>query len=263
MDYGAMGKTYYISAVAGANNESSLVLMSKEKATYGENEWFFFTPRERKYPNGARPNRKAASGYWKATGTDKPILTSCGSHTIGVKKALVFYKDDWVLCRVRKKDDTQRKMWQGQSSYKAEPLGLIPKVAEPCPKIINPSPDTVTEYLNNGCPLLAYILAAHEVPRVENRSTLNCGDGNVNKNNSTGILSGGSLQGGNVNNYSITSIQKDMTVLQTSVVADSCISNLINPLKRKPNEEHADYEYPGQSNRKLNTFNPNMFTYGY
>ncbi|KAI3957446.1 hypothetical protein MKW98_003167 [Papaver atlanticum] len=268
------------------------------KAAYGEKEWFFFTPRERKYPNGARPNRKAASGYWKATGTDKPIFTCCGSQTIGVKKALVFYKgqpandtktnwimheyrllenmfqpslergpmtlDDWVLCRVRQKDDTQKKMWQGQNSYKAEPLGLIPKVAEPCPKIINPSPDTVTEYLNNGCPLLAYILAAQEVPRVENRSTLSCGDGNVNENSSTGILSSVILQGGSVNNNSSTPIHKDITVFQTSVVADSCISNLISPLKRKkPNEEHADYEYPGQSNRKLNTFNPNIFTYGY
>ncbi|XP_021637435.2 NAC transcription factor 29-like [Hevea brasiliensis] len=105
------------------------------KALFGENEWFFFSPRDRKYPNGARPNRTAASGYWKATGTDKPILTSNGSQCLGVKKALVFYKgrapngiktnwtmheyrllndnhqlhklrgsmrlDDWVLCRIR------------------------------------------------------------------------------------------------------------------------------------------------------------------
>ncbi|KAK9154492.1 hypothetical protein Sjap_001972 [Stephania japonica] len=74
------------------------------KATFGEKEWYFFTPRDRKYPNGARPNRAAVSGYWKATGTDKPILASSssssssqaqvGNHNknIGVKKALVFYK---------------------------------------------------------------------------------------------------------------------------------------------------------------------------
>ncbi|XP_028075350.1 NAC domain-containing protein 2-like [Camellia sinensis] len=34
----------------------------------------------------------AASGYWKAAGTDKPILSSCGARIFGVKKALVFYR---------------------------------------------------------------------------------------------------------------------------------------------------------------------------
>ncbi|KAG0498250.1 hypothetical protein HPP92_002941 [Vanilla planifolia] len=111
-----------------------------EKAFFGEGEWFFFSPRDRKYPNGVRPNRSAGSGYWKATGTDKPILVAGGTRCIGVKKALVFYKgrppkgvktdwvmheyrlldsvvspsqsqkqkgsmrlDDWVLCRVKQK----------------------------------------------------------------------------------------------------------------------------------------------------------------
>lgn len=68
------------------------------KAAFGEKEWYFFSPRDRKYPNGARPNRAAASGYWKATGTDKIILASSfavaggAQENIGVKKALVFYK---------------------------------------------------------------------------------------------------------------------------------------------------------------------------
>ncbi|KAF8395960.1 hypothetical protein HHK36_017571 [Tetracentron sinense] len=63
------------------------------KAAFGDQEWYFFSPRDRKYPNGARPNRAAASGYWKATGTDKPISASTGGNeNIGVKKALVFYK---------------------------------------------------------------------------------------------------------------------------------------------------------------------------
>ncbi|XVF27579.1 hypothetical protein REPUB_Repub14bG0120700 [Reevesia pubescens] len=109
-----------------------------DRAFFGENEWFFFSPRDKKYPNGTRPNRAAASGYWKATGTDKPIITSVGSQCLGMKKALVFYKgrppkgvktdwmmieyrllddyflsqrpkgsmrlDDWVLCRVRQKE---------------------------------------------------------------------------------------------------------------------------------------------------------------
>uniref|UniRef100_A0A0E0KD81 NAC domain-containing protein n=1 Tax=Oryza punctata TaxID=4537 RepID=A0A0E0KD81_ORYPU len=68
------------------------------KANYGDREWYFFSPRDRKYPNGIRPNRAAGSGYWKATGTDKPIHSSGGgpravaNESVGVKKALVFYK---------------------------------------------------------------------------------------------------------------------------------------------------------------------------
>ncbi|KAL9225954.1 hypothetical protein vseg_001823 [Gypsophila vaccaria] len=106
-----------------------------DKAEFGENEWYFFTPRDRKYPNGIRPNRATLSGYWKATGTDKSIYS--GNKYVGIKKALVFYKgrppkgcktdwimheyrlteakhqpikqhgsmrlDDWVLCRIYKK----------------------------------------------------------------------------------------------------------------------------------------------------------------
>ncbi|KAK7302740.1 hypothetical protein RJT34_13636 [Clitoria ternatea] len=79
------------------------------KATFGEQEWYFFSPRDRKYPNGARPNRAATSGYWKATGTDKPILASNGRHKVGVKKALVFYggkppkgvKTNWIMHEYR------------------------------------------------------------------------------------------------------------------------------------------------------------------
>ncbi|XAR59190.1 hypothetical protein NMG60_11014892 [Bertholletia excelsa] len=85
------------------------------KAMFGDNEWFFFTPRDRKYPNGARPNRTAGSGYWKATGTDKPILSTGGLQCLGVKKALVFYegrppkglKTDWVMHEYRLIDDSR------------------------------------------------------------------------------------------------------------------------------------------------------------
>ncbi|PKA61822.1 NAC transcription factor 29 [Apostasia shenzhenica] len=89
-----------------------------EKATFGDREWYFFSPRERKYPNGIRPSRAAASGYWKATGTDKAI--SSGSESVGVKKALVFYKGrpprglktNWIMHEYRLIDD------RDSSSYK-------------------------------------------------------------------------------------------------------------------------------------------------
>ncbi|KAL7081363.1 hypothetical protein ACP275_14G035500 [Erythranthe tilingii] len=97
----------------------------------GEKEWYFFTPRDRKYQNGQRPSRSAGNGYWKATGSDKVI--SSGGKIVGYKKSLVFHEgkppagiktnwimheykvnqpgraktcptdmrlDDWVLCRL-------------------------------------------------------------------------------------------------------------------------------------------------------------------
>ncbi|TVU37200.1 hypothetical protein EJB05_10503 [Eragrostis curvula] len=79
------------------------------KAVYGDGEWYFFSPRDRKYPNGIRPNRAAGSGYWKATGTDKPIHDGATGESVGVKKALVFYqgrppkgtKTNWIMHEYR------------------------------------------------------------------------------------------------------------------------------------------------------------------
>lgn len=81
-----------------------------EKADFGEKEWYFFTPRDRKYPNGVRPNRATVSGYWKATGTDKAIYSA--ARYVGIKKALVFYKGrppkgtktDWIMHEYRLND---------------------------------------------------------------------------------------------------------------------------------------------------------------
>ncbi|CAH1424588.1 unnamed protein product [Lactuca virosa] len=81
-----------------------------EMALFGTKEWYFFTPRDRKYPNGSRPNRVTGNGYWKATGADKPIKRKSDSNTIvGIKKALVFYagrgpkgiKTNWIMHEYR------------------------------------------------------------------------------------------------------------------------------------------------------------------
>ncbi|KAL5656646.1 hypothetical protein ACJX0J_035965, partial [Zea mays] len=82
------------------------------KALFGRKEWYFFTPRDRKYPNGSRPNRAAGRGYWKATGADKPIAPKGGGGAAGIKKALVFYsgkaprgfKTDWIMHEYRLAD---------------------------------------------------------------------------------------------------------------------------------------------------------------
>ncbi|GFP99219.1 nac transcription factor 29 [Phtheirospermum japonicum] len=76
----------------------------------GDNEQYFFTPRDRKYPNGNRPNRAVGDvGFWKATGADKAI--ELNGEVIGRKKVLVFYagkpkpeiaiKTDWIMHEYR------------------------------------------------------------------------------------------------------------------------------------------------------------------
>ncbi|XP_059430197.1 NAC transcription factor 32-like [Corylus avellana] len=82
----------------------------------GVHEWYFFTPRERKYPNGERPNRTTGDGYWKATGSDKPIEDT-RNILIGFKKTLVFYqgkapggvKSNWIMHEFRTANPPLRK----------------------------------------------------------------------------------------------------------------------------------------------------------
>ncbi|PKA51173.1 NAC domain-containing protein 68 [Apostasia shenzhenica] len=86
-----------------------------DKALFGQREWYFFTPRDRKYPNGTRPNRAAGKGYWKATGADKPVAPKGSSRALGIKKALVFYsgkapkgvKTDWIIHEYRLPDSNR------------------------------------------------------------------------------------------------------------------------------------------------------------
>lgn len=74
---------------------------------YGDKEWYFLTPRDRKYPNGDRPNRAAGDGYWKATGADIDVTSA--NRVIGSKKTLVFHrgkapggdKTNWIMHEYR------------------------------------------------------------------------------------------------------------------------------------------------------------------
>jgi hypothetical protein len=76
-----------------------------------EELWYFFTPRQRKYPNGSRPNRAVdADGYWKPTGKDGYIT---GDEIRGFRKSLDYYegkhptgkKTDWKMHEYRLHND--------------------------------------------------------------------------------------------------------------------------------------------------------------
>jgi hypothetical protein len=75
-----------------------------------DKEWYFFCLRGRKYRNSIRPNRVTGSGFWKATGIDRPIYSAAAAgRCIGLKKSLVFYrgsagkgtKTEWMMHEFR------------------------------------------------------------------------------------------------------------------------------------------------------------------
>ena len=76
-----------------------------------QNEWYFFSHKDKKYPTGTRTNRATSAGFWKATGRDKGIHMA-NSKRIGMRKTLVFYtgraphgqKTDWIMHEYRLED---------------------------------------------------------------------------------------------------------------------------------------------------------------
>lgn len=120
-------------------------------STISEKEWYFFCRRGRKYKNSVRPNRVTGSGFWKATGIDKPIYSDRGSHhCVGLKKTLVYYrgsagkgtKTDWMMHEFRlpvnntKKDDFQEaevwtlcRIFKRDLSYRKFPSKQIPSAS--------------------------------------------------------------------------------------------------------------------------------------
>ena len=72
-----------------------------------QDEWYFFSHKDKKYPTGTRTNRATKAGFWKATGRDKAIY--CKHCLTGMRKTLVFYKgrapngqkSDWIMHEYR------------------------------------------------------------------------------------------------------------------------------------------------------------------
>ncbi|KAL0368436.1 UNVERIFIED_CONTAM: NAC domain-containing protein 1 [Sesamum calycinum] len=62
-----------------------------EQSEEDQEDWYFFTPRNRKYLNGQRPGRTTGNGYWKAIEKDTPIVEYDGE-VIGFKRVSDFYE---------------------------------------------------------------------------------------------------------------------------------------------------------------------------
>ncbi|WOK96421.1 NAC domain-containing protein [Canna indica] len=118
-----------------------------------QSEWYFFSYKDRKYPSGTRTNRATAAGFWKATGRDKPVVSS--SRIIGMRKTLVFYKGrapngrktDWIMHEYRIQSTEHA---PPQASRSIEEGWVV------CRAFQKPSPSQRPCLISNYGPLTAY-----------------------------------------------------------------------------------------------------------
>ncbi|KAJ8767670.1 hypothetical protein K2173_018228 [Erythroxylum novogranatense] len=183
--------------------------------TEEQNDWYFFSHKDKKYPTGTRTNRATKAGFWKATGRDKAIY--CRHSLIGMRKTLVFYKgrapngqksdwimheyrletnengtpqeEGWVVCRVfKKRMPTLRKVGDYDSPCWYDDQVSIFMAENDSPRQFNSQP--YVSYIHQNYPCKQEIDQLHqynmphdlflqlpqlESPKVPQEPTANCG----------------------------------------------------------------------------------------
>lgn len=116
-------------------------LQDKCRIGYEEqNEWYFFSHKDKKYPTGTRTNRATMAGFWKATGRDKAVYDR--TKLIGMRKTLVFYKGrapngqktDWIMHEYRLESEEngppQEEGWVVCRAFKKRSTGQTKSINE-------------------------------------------------------------------------------------------------------------------------------------
>ncbi|KAK1577191.1 hypothetical protein Q3G72_019698 [Acer saccharum] len=120
---------------------------------------YFFTPRDRKYPNGNRPNRAAVGGFWKATASKHAIVDK--NNRIGYKSALVYHrgtpkestKTDWLMQEYTLPDNTAANI--PSSSYSTNMklnTFVLCKIYRKSTKLMEPSTSSAAPPLQTTSP---------------------------------------------------------------------------------------------------------------
>ncbi|CAA7034867.1 unnamed protein product [Microthlaspi erraticum] len=98
-------------------------LPDKSCQATGDLKWFFFCPREKKYPKSAKAKRSTESGYWKTTGKDRDV--SYNNQVVGKIRTLIFYygktprgeRTDWVIHEYKLEDEALAEKNVPQDAY--------------------------------------------------------------------------------------------------------------------------------------------------